>query len=75
MKFLLSFLFPSACLAFHSFFSCFSLSALKGRPWELYDLDADRTETTNLADKYPKLVDKLGAQWRAWANDVGVKDK
>ena len=27
MKSLLSFLFPSACLAFHSFFSCFSLSA------------------------------------------------
>ena len=27
MKSLLSFLFPSACLAFHSFFSCVSLSA------------------------------------------------
>jgi arylsulfatase A-like enzyme len=51
------------------------LVALKGRPWELYDLDADRTETINLADKYPELVGKLGAQWRAWANDVGVNDK
>ncbi len=48
------------------------LVALKGNPWELYDLDADRTETTNLADSYPELVDKLGAQWCAWASDVDV---
>ena len=51
------------------------LVALKGRPWELYDLDADRTETTNLADKHPELVNKLGAQWRAWASDVGLNSK
>jgi len=51
------------------------LAALKGKPWELYDLDADRTETTNLADKHPELVDKMGTQWRAWANDVGANKK
>jgi len=51
------------------------LVAPKGRPWELYDLDADRTETIDLADKYPELVGKLGGQWRAWANDVGIHDK
>lgn len=28
-----------------------------------------------LADKHPELVDKMGTQWRAWANDVGVNKK
>ena len=51
------------------------LVALKGKPWELYDLDADRTETTNLADRHPKQVEKLRAQWHAWANDVDVNGK
>jgi len=48
------------------------LVGLKGKPWELYDMEADRTETSDLAKKHPELVDKLGAQWQAWANDVGV---
>jgi arylsulfatase len=51
------------------------LVALKGQPWELYDLDADRTETTNLAHKYPELVEKLQAQWHAWSSDVGLNKK
>ncbi|MDA0991172.1 MAG: sulfatase-like hydrolase/transferase [Verrucomicrobia bacterium] len=48
------------------------LVAFRGRPWELYDLNADRTETTNLADKYPERVKKLAAQWRTWATQVGA---
>ena len=36
-------------------------------PWELYDLEADRTELHNLADKHPDKVKELAALWDAWA--------
>jgi arylsulfatase len=32
-------------------------------PWELYDLEADRSETHNLAGKYPDKVKDLEAAW------------
>jgi arylsulfatase A-like enzyme len=51
------------------------LVALRGKPWELYDLDADRSETTKLAGRYPQQVEKLRAQWHAWANGVDVNGK
>ena len=34
--------------------------------WELYDLQEDRTETNNLADERPSLVDELAARWERW---------
>ena len=37
--------------------------AVKGGPWELYDLATDRTETKNLADKRPELVAELAQLW------------
>ncbi|MDF1658607.1 MAG: sulfatase-like hydrolase/transferase, partial [Verrucomicrobiales bacterium] len=40
--------------------------------WELYDMEADRTETNNLAMSNSKKVDELAAQWEAWANRVSV---
>lgn len=36
--------------------------------WELYDNVSDRTETTNLADEYPGLTEKLAEKWQSWAN-------
>lgn len=41
-------------------------------PWELYDMEADRSETNNLADQHPDLVKKMAGQWDEWAkaNDV-----
>jgi len=36
------------------------------KPWELYDMYADRTETTNLAEKYPDTVKKLARLYQAW---------
>lgn len=33
------------------------------RPWELYDLATDRTETKNLASKQPERVRKLSTIW------------
>jgi arylsulfatase len=40
--------------------------------WELYDIDADRTELDDLASARPDLVDELAAAWRTWAERVGV---
>ena len=35
-------------------------------PWELYNLAADRTETTNLASADPARVRTMAAAWEAW---------
>ena len=32
------------------------LVAVRGKPWELYDLEADRTERNDLASRYPETV-------------------
>ena len=41
--------------------------------WELYDMEADRTELHNLADTFPEQVVRLGAAYRAWAARVGAQ--
>ena len=41
--------------------------------WELYDMQADRTETNNLADVYPAQVVRLAAAYRTWAKRVGAQ--
>jgi arylsulfatase len=41
-------------------------------PWELYDLEADRTETRDLAAAEPGRVRELAEAWQAWADRVGV---
>jgi len=40
--------------------------------WELYDLEADRTEMKNLADANPERVKELAAKHDAWSAKVGV---
>ncbi len=40
--------------------------------WELYDMVADRTETSNLAGKNPGQVNQLADMWDAWARRVKV---
>lgn len=52
----------------------FKLVRLHGRPWELYDIEADRTELHDLAGRMPILERDLQAQYRAWADSVGVMD-
>jgi len=39
--------------------------AARGEPWELYDLERDRTENRNLAGKMPEKVDQLSRLWSA----------
>ena len=41
-------------------------------PWELYDTRLDRTETVDLAARYPGELARLTAMWEEWANRVRV---
>jgi arylsulfatase len=41
--------------------------------WELYDLEADRTEMNNLAAANPSMVKELSGLWEAWARRANVR--
>lgn len=41
-------------------------------PWELYDMDEDRTEMNDLAAQHPQRVDRMIASYHAWAERCGV---
>lgn len=41
--------------------------------WELYDMEADRTELNDLAAKMPMKLNEMTTQWQAWADRVGVQ--
>jgi arylsulfatase len=41
--------------------------------WELYDMEADRTEMHDLADQYPERIVSMAAQYQKWATHVGVQ--
>ena len=43
------------------------------RRWELYDLEADRTELDDLADRQPERVEQMSQLWLAWAEQTEVK--
>jgi arylsulfatase A-like enzyme len=43
--------------------------------WELYNLEADRTEMTNLADQNPEKGAKLASLYREWALRTGIAAK
>jgi arylsulfatase len=48
------------------------LVGLHGRPWELYDIEADRSELTDLAARHPDRVRDLAARYDAWAKRCDV---
>lgn len=41
--------------------------------WQLYDIEADRTEFHDLADEYPERVRQMAAAYEEWAKQVGVE--
>jgi hypothetical protein len=48
------------------------LVAKENRPWELYDIDADRSELHDLASAEPERVKTMSANWDAWAARADV---
>jgi len=48
------------------------LVARRGGDWELYDIEADRTELNNLAAKHPDKVKEMAARWNEWADRTHV---
>jgi arylsulfatase A-like enzyme len=48
------------------------LVATSGGPWELFDLDADRTETHDLAPQRPEMVARLARLYDQWAQASDV---
>jgi len=50
----------------------FKLVRLHAQPWELYDMEADRTELNNLAGRHSPIENDLIDQYYAWAEQVGV---
>jgi arylsulfatase len=43
--------------------------------WELYDMQADRTELHDLAAQHPERVADMARQYAAWAGRCGVKPR
>lgn len=43
--------------------------------WGLYDLQADRTETSDLSDRHPDIASDLKQKYDAWAKRCGVKER
>jgi len=41
-------------------------------PWELYDMEVDRTEMHDLAAKYPEMVTDMQEKYELWAQRCGV---
>lgn len=48
------------------------VSKYPGR-WELYNMEADRTELDDLTGQEPERARSLAAQWEEWAKRVGVE--
>ena len=44
----------------------------RGGKWELYDMEADRTEMNDLAEAQPDRVKTLAAMWQAYAERAKV---
>jgi arylsulfatase len=48
------------------------LVAAKGKPWELYNLNEDRTESNNIIEQHKDIADDLLSKYETWAKEVGV---
>lgn len=41
-------------------------------PWELYDMETDRSELDDVSGEHPDVVDEMAGLWQEWADSVGV---
>ena len=46
---------------------------LLNHDWQLYNMDSDRGETTDVASLHPDIVTELESDWRAYVTRVGVE--
>ena len=44
--------------------------SFRSQPWELYNMASDRTELHNLAEKHPKVVNRMSKLWYKMAEEV-----
>jgi arylsulfatase A-like enzyme len=42
------------------------------QPWELYDIETDRTETVDLSSREPGRVREMASEWEDWARRCNV---
>lgn len=49
------------------------MSALSGKPWQLFNLEDDHTETNDLSNKYPERVEDMNQAWEKWAQTQGIE--
>lgn len=47
-------------------------SGVRADKWELYDMEVDRSEMDNLAEKHPERVEEMKKRWYAWAKEAQV---
>ena len=45
----------------------------KGGRWQLFDLDADGTETLDLADREPEVLKRMSSRFETWLGHVGAE--
>jgi arylsulfatase A-like enzyme len=43
-------------------------------PWELYDMEADRTELHNIIADHPDVAEPMEAAWKKWADYAYIDD-
>jgi arylsulfatase len=43
-------------------------------PWQLFDMEADRTELHDLSKEHPEIASRLEAAWNAWAERTYVDE-
>ena len=44
------------------------------QPWQLFDMEADRTEQCDLSEVHPEIASRLEATWTAWAQRTYVDE-
>lgn len=44
----------------------------KGKPWELYDLQVDRSEARDVSAEHPEILATLSGRWDVWNTDTGA---
>ena len=49
-----------------------ALQPRKGGPWQLFDLEADGTETVDLSTREPERLEQLTARFQKWRDRVGA---